>query len=60
MLYAYKCPKCSDKSERFCPVDDRNKQECEICGNVLEIVISNVSAIWKTDTGTVSKGRQTK
>lgn len=60
MLYAYKCPGCANKEERFIPVEDRNKQECEICGNILDIVISPTASIWVTSCPTASKGKQTK
>ena len=60
MLYAYKCPGCADKQERFVPVDERHLQECELCGEILEIVISATSASWKCSCPTASKGKPCK
>jgi putative FmdB family regulatory protein len=56
-LYDLKCPKCGHQEELVCPMDERNKQVCEKCKELLEVQIGRVTAVWNCDCPTASGGR---
>ena len=40
-IYKMKCPVChKEHDDVWCKVDEKDKQECEDCGNILEVVPS--------------------
>lgn len=55
--YVLKCPECEQSQEVFCPIADRTKQVCDICGHILTVVVQPVGAVWHCTCDTASKGR---
>lgn len=46
-IYTYVCHECNDRLERIgVPVDARDKQTCENCGEVLERKLDAPGSVW--------------
>jgi hypothetical protein len=60
-IFPFKCSKCGNVKDFFGSykdsVDYENMSGCE-CGGKHERVVTAAVAVWKTDTGTVSHGKQ--
>lgn len=49
--YNYSCPTCGERTERWVPMSERNKQTCHVCHKPLIIRISAVPRKWNCDKG---------
>ena len=49
--YAYECPNCKQKEERFVPMSERSVQICEKCAQRLQQVITGTQLNIETIPG---------
>lgn len=60
-IFEFKCDKCGNKKDFFGSYEDSKLFEANVCCECSGKHVRQVApivAIWKTDTGTVSHGRQ--